>query len=108
MDEWMDGASVGAAPRLHERSAVERCVEGGVENQPAAVGHVHDAPVLPGPRAVEHRDGTAHVGRVGGADAVAQRQLDAAAVDEHATEEVAGHRVSGHHFAVARVHMLVL
>ena len=104
----MDGASVGAAPRLHARSAVERRVEGGVEAQPAAVGHVHDAPVLPGPRAVEHRDGATHVERVGGTDTVAQCQLDAtsAAVDENATEVVAGHWIRGHRLAVARVHVL--
>ena len=103
----MDGAIAGAAPRLHARSAVERRVEGGVQAQAAAVGHMHDAPVLPSPRAVEHRDGATHVRRVGGTDPVAQRQLDAtAAVDERAAEVVAGHRICGHRFAVARVHVL--
>jgi hypothetical protein len=69
---------------------------------------MHDAPVLPGPRAVEHRDGATHVGRVGGTDTAVQRQLDpaAAAGDECAAEVVASHRVRGHRFAVARVHVL--
>ena len=58
-------------PRLHARGAVERRVEGGVDTQLAAVSHMHDAPVLPGARAVKHGDGAAHVGRVGDADAVA-------------------------------------